>query len=142
MEAEADRVEQCARSTCRTADVLLLSGPRADSVTSMTDLALAIRPDDDDPRMCLPFVTVQVNGVDVEALVDSGAARSQLVEQVAVNATRSSLSSSAGAFGTPTSPKGRAEVSCRLGKRDVGIVDVDVVPDNLPGHGNLIGQVF
>ena len=41
----------------------------------MTDVALTLVPEEDDPRLFLPFARVQIDGVEVEALVDSGAGR-------------------------------------------------------------------
>ncbi len=98
-----------------------------------------MRPDDDDPQLCLPFVSVQVNGVDVEALLDSGAARSQFVERPGM-AMSPTAEDSTGALGGPLSATGTAVVSMRLAGADVGPVSVAVVPAGLPGPGNLIGQ--
>ncbi len=41
----------------------------------MTEVALTLVPEEDDPRLFLPFASVEINGLEVEALVDSGAGR-------------------------------------------------------------------
>jgi len=105
----------------------------------MTDVELTLVPDDD-PRMFLPFVTVEINGVRVEALLDSGASRSQIVNQAGVVAKNGFTPASAGAFGSQTAATGSATVSFHVGGLDAGTVEVTVVPPGLPGHGNLIGQ--
>lgn len=106
----------------------------------MTDLTLAIRVDEDDPRMSLPFVTVQINGVEFDALLDSGAARTQLRNRPGWFVRNCSGPGSVGASGMSTWSIGVSEVSCRLGDVEVGIVEADVVPTDFPGYGDLIGQ--
>lgn len=94
--------------------------------------ALALRP--------LAFVTVQVNGVEVEALLDSGAARTQLRNRPGLIVSGCSAPGSAGASGNLMSSTRTSSVSLRLGNAEVGIVEVDVVRTDFPGHGDLIGQ--
>lgn len=106
----------------------------------MTDVSLAIVVDEDDPRTCLPLVTVQLNGVEVDALLDSGAARTQMRNRPGLIVSRCAKRGSSGASGMSTSFVGTSTVSCRLGEVEVGTVEADVVPMNFPGHGDLIGQ--
>jgi len=103
------------------------------------DVSLTMRPDDDDPQLCLPFVSVQVNGVAVQALRDSGAARSQLDERPGM-AMSPRAEDSTGALGVPLSAIGTAVVSMGLAGADIGTVSVAVVPAGLPGPASLIGQ--
>jgi hypothetical protein len=111
----------------------------------MTTVALTLVPEDDDPRLYLPFVPVQINGVEMEALLDSGAGRTQVVDRpgllVQGSATQDSAAQAAvGAFGVPNQSIGRSVVSCRLAGIDVGDIDVHVVAGDLPAQFNLIGQ--
>lgn len=106
----------------------------------MSDVALAIRPDEHDRRMSLPFVIVQANGVELEALLDSGAARTQFRNRPGLTVRARSVPGSTGASGMATSFMGTSRVCCRIGDVDVGTVDAGVVPADFPGHGDLIGQ--
>lgn len=81
--------------------------------------------------MSLPFVTVQMNGVELDALLDSGAARTQLRDRSGLIVSRCAKRGSAGASGMSTSFVGTSTVSCRLGDVEVGTVEVDVVPMDL-----------
>ena len=104
----------------------------------MTEVELKLVPDDD-PRMCLPFVTVEVDGVPVEAILDSGAARTQVVRLPDPAASDAPRDASAGAFGVKMTT-GSAEVSIRIRGVHVERVQASVVPPGPPGHGNLLGQ--
>ena len=106
----------------------------------MTEIALRLVPDDDEPGLFLPFVPVEIDGVAGEALLDSGATRSKLLYRPGLMLDEAPWPSSVGAFGSELSALGRASVSCRLGDLDVGTVDVAVVPADHPGHRDLIGQ--
>ena len=105
----------------------------------MTEVALRLVPDED-PRMFLPFVVVEVDGVAVEALLDSGASHTQIVERPGLATRNAALEPSAGAFGAQAASSRHAVVSCRVGGVDVGIVAAKVVPMDHPGQGNLVGQ--
>jgi hypothetical protein len=116
----------------------------------MTTVALTLVPEVDDPRMSMPFVVAQVcsrrrlpveiNGVESKALVDSGAARSQIVDRPGLVVEDSATKDSVGAFGMPMKSIGRSVVSCRLAGIDAGLIEVDVVSSDLARQSNLIGQ--
>jgi hypothetical protein len=105
----------------------------------MTKVPLKLVPDED-PQMFLPFVVVEVDGVPVEALLDSGASRTQLLERPGLSTSDGPHRLSVGAFGAQTAPVRYAVVSCRIGGLDVGAVEVSVVPSGHPGAENLVGQ--
>ncbi len=104
------------------------------------EIPVRLVPDEDEPGLFLPFVPVEIDGVAGEALLDSGASRSKLLDRPGLRLEEASWPSSVGAFGSELSTLGRASVSCRLGGYDVGTVDAAVVPADHPGHGDLIGQ--
>ncbi|MCW2766086.1 MAG: hypothetical protein JWO11_2045 [Nocardioides sp.] len=106
----------------------------------MTTVALTLVQEVDDPRMSLPFVPVEINGVELEALVDSGAGRTQVVDRPGLIVRDSATKDSVGAFGVPMQSIGRSVVSCRLAGIDAGAVEVDIVSSDLPRHFNVIGQ--
>ena len=104
----------------------------------MTEVGLDLVPDDD-PRLCLPSVTVEVDGVQVEAILDSGAARTQLVGLPDPAPSAGPNEASAGVFGVQMTT-GSGEVSLRIPGVPAVRVHATVVPPGLPGHGNLLGQ--
>jgi hypothetical protein len=106
----------------------------------MPSVALRLVPEEDDPRLFLPFAPVEINGVELEALVDSGAGRTQVVDQPGLIVKGSASQDGVGAFGVPTRSIGRSIVSCRLAGIDTGEVEVDVVASGVPQQLNLIGQ--
>jgi predicted aspartyl protease len=106
----------------------------------VTTVPLRLVPEDDDPRMFLPFARVALNGVEVEALVDSGAGRSQVIDRPGLVAHRVATPDSVGAFGVPKRSARRTVVSCRLGGLDAGDVEVDVVDGGLARQVDLVGQ--
>ena len=105
----------------------------------MTDVALRLVPEEDDPRLFLPFASVEINGVEVEALVDSGAGRTQVVDRPGL-IRGSAIPDGVGVFGVPTRAIGRSVVSCRFAGIDVGDVEVDVLGSDVPKQFNLLGQ--
>jgi hypothetical protein len=106
----------------------------------VTEIPVRLVPDEDEPGLFLPFVPVELDGVVGEALLDSGASRSKLVDRPGLRLDEASWPSSVGAFGSELPVLGRTSVSCRLADLDVGTVDAVVVPADHPGHRDLIGQ--
>jgi hypothetical protein len=105
----------------------------------MIDVPLETVADADDPRLALAFVSVEVNGLPVRALLDSGAGRSALVHRPESNVTDAARGTSKGAFGMPSSTQ-RTNASVRFAGKDLGKMELAVVPAGHPGHGDLIGQ--
>jgi len=105
----------------------------------MIEVPLRLVADEDDPTLYLPFVVVEIDGAPVEALLDSGAARTHLVDRPGLVTSEASGRASSSAFGARTSANRTTTVACRLGGVDVA-VDASVVPADHPGHGDLIGQ--
>jgi hypothetical protein len=106
----------------------------------VTEIAVRLVPDEDEPGQFLPFVPVEIDGVAGEALLDSGSSRSKLLDRPGFMVEKASWPSSVAAFGSELSALGSAKVSCRVGNHDVGDVDAAVVPADHLGHGNVIGQ--
>lgn len=105
----------------------------------MTTLDVTLVADDEFPEAASPFVTVLVDGTAVAALLDTGAATSAVVERPGLR-TRVVDASGTGVFGIRRPEERRADVHMALGGIDVGMVDVQVVPPDHAGHGNLVGQ--
>lgn len=105
-----------------------------------TDIPLRLVPDGDDPDLFLPYVQLEADGVPIEALLDSGAARTRLVERPTLAATDSGPHVSSGAFGVSTTTTRSATVRCRLAGLDVGPVSVALDAPEAPGPGDLVGQ--
>lgn len=110
------------------------------SVGPMTDVPLTLVPEEDDPRTFLPFVTVEIDGVELQMLLDSGAGRSQVVDRPGLATQTEPSAPGVGAFETAKQSVGRAVVSCRLAGIDAGYVAMTVVPGDLPTKFNLLGQ--
>jgi hypothetical protein len=106
----------------------------------MIDVPVRLVPDDDDPQLFLPYVSIEVDGVSTEALLDSGAPRTQVVDRPGLVIGDEVSPESAGAFGSRDRGRPTTEVSCRLGGRNVGTVVATVVPANRSGRGALVGQ--
>lgn len=106
----------------------------------MIVMPLALLPEEGDPRMFLPFVTVEIDGVELQMLLDSGAGRSQVVDRPGLATQTEPSAPGVGAFGTTDRSVGRAVVSCRLAGIDAGYVAMTVVPGDLPAEFNLLGQ--
>jgi len=106
----------------------------------VTTVPLRLVPEDDDPRMYLPFARVELDGVEVEALVDSGAGRSQIVDRPGLVAHRVATPDSVGAFGVPKRSARRTVVSIRLGGVDAGDIEVDVADGEQARQVHLVGQ--
>jgi hypothetical protein len=70
----------------------------------MTEVALTLVPEEDDPRLFLPFASVEINGLEVEALVDSGAGRTQVVDRPGLIVRGSATHEGVGAFGCHSNP--------------------------------------
>lgn len=92
----------------------------------MTVAALEIVPDDDDPRLALPFVEMRIDGRPVRALLDSGAARSAVVEWPGLG-TVEARTDGTGVFGLATGER-RAQVTASIGGLELGTAEVSVVP--------------
>ncbi len=101
-------------------------------------MALEIVPDDDDPRLALPFVAMRIDGRPVRALLDSGAARSVVVEWPGLQ-TLDAQTDGTGVFGDATAER-RAQVTASIGGIEFGTTEVSVVPVDHPGTGHLLGQ--
>jgi hypothetical protein len=105
----------------------------------MIEVPLRLVADEDDPGLFLPYVVVEIDGVPVEALLDSGASRTHVVDRPGLVTREASARASSSAFGAGTSVNRTATVACRLGGVDLP-VDAAVVPPDHPGHGDLVGQ--
>ena len=104
----------------------------------MLRVPLEIVADADDSRLALAFVELHVDGRPMRALLDSGASRSAVLERpdlVRVQARAGGTS----VFGVLAEDR-RARVAVVFAGRDLGSLDVSVVPVGHPGHGNLVGQ--
>jgi hypothetical protein len=104
----------------------------------MLRVPLEILPDVDDSRLALVFVGLQVEGRSVRALLDSGASRSAVVEWPGLVGVDVSADS-AGVFGVLGGDR-HAQVAVAFAGRDLGAMQLSVVPADHPGHGNLVGQ--
>lgn len=105
-----------------------------------TDIPLRLVADEDDPDLFLPYVQVDADGVRIEALLDSGAARTRFLERPGLTATDSEAHVSSGAFGVSTTTTRSATVHCRLGGLDVAQVSAALDAPEAPGPGDLVGQ--
>lgn len=104
----------------------------------MVLLPLQIVPDIDDPRLASVFVELQVDARSTRALLDSGAARSAVVEWAGL-ARREVPRDGAGVFGVGARQQ-RAQVAVCFAGHDLGPLEVEVVPADHPGHGAIVGQ--
>lgn len=110
----------------------------------MTLIPLALVPNPDDPELASCFAPLLVDGIEVRALLDSGAARSAVVARPGMT-TRTSQSEetprSTGALGNGGAGQDlRTQVVLAFGGHELGPMTVDVVAPDHPGHGDLIGQ--
>lgn len=105
----------------------------------MIEVLLETVPDLDDPRLALPFVSVEVNGSPTRALLDSGAGRSALVHHDGLTVTDAASGGGASAFGHATQGR-RTMASVNFAGSDLGMIEFAVVPPGDPAHVNLIGQ--
>lgn len=104
----------------------------------MTVVPLEIIPDDEDSRFALACVDFCVDGRSVRALLDSGASRSAVVDWPGL-ASIETHPGGAGVFGGSTDRR-RAQVQASFAGHEIGYLEVSVVSDDDPGHGNLVGQ--
>ncbi len=104
----------------------------------MLRVPLEIVPDADDSRLALVFVGLQVDGRSVRALLDSGASRSAVLEQPGLVGVEARAGGT-GVFGVVADDR-RAQVAVAFAGRDLGYLEMSVVPADHPGHGNLVGQ--
>ncbi|XAS75732.1 hypothetical protein V3G39_13870 [Dermatophilaceae bacterium Sec6.4] len=104
----------------------------------MLRVPLKVVLDDEDPRQASVFVELQVDGQPVEALLDSGAARSAILERPDLTpwVVRDP---STGVFGVHADQQ-HAQVAVRFAGQDLGSIDVEVVPGDHGAHGALVGQ--
>lgn len=104
----------------------------------MITVDLEIVPDPDDSALALPFVEVTVGNIVLRALLDSGARRTSVIRRPGM--TRSSGAAvGRGVFGAAL-PQQTADLPIRFAGCDLGVLRVDVVPPDQPGHGDLVGQ--
>lgn len=104
----------------------------------MRTVNLDIVPDPDDASLALPFTAFTADGTTVRALLDSGAARSSVVQRAGV--VRSAVTGvGRGAFGVAVEEE-LTDLHVHFAGRDLGSMCVAVIPEDFPGHGDLIGQ--
>ena len=104
----------------------------------MLRVPLKIVPDGEDPRQASVFVELHVDGQPVEALLDSGAARSAILERPELTPWVVHDPSTS-VFGVHADQQ-HAHVAVRFADQDLGSIDVEVVPSDHGPHGALVGQ--
>lgn len=107
------------------------------SLRGMLRVPLKVVPDVEHPSLASAFVQLQIDGYPVEALLDSGAARSAILDRpdLTLSAVRDP---GVGVFGVHTDQQ-RALVAVRFAGLDLGSMDVQVVPTG-PAARQLVGQ--
>lgn len=104
----------------------------------MIEVPVDLVADADDPRLCLPYVAVEVDGSPIRALLDTGAARTSLVDRPDFPVAEPAQDSGTGAFGV-AAPRGTSKIGLRFAGRDLGLMDVTVLPRG--AHlDDLVGQ--
>lgn len=104
----------------------------------MIAVDLEIVPDAEDSALALPFVEATVGDVLLRALLDSGAKRTSVVRRPGMTSS-GGAAIGRGAFGMGRLQES-ADLPVQFAGRDLGVLRVDVVPSERPGHGDLIGQ--
>lgn len=105
----------------------------------MIEVPVELVADVDDPRLCLPYVAVEVDGSPIRALLDTGAARTCLVHRPELVVAEPAQDSGTGAFGV-AAPKGRSRVGVRFAGRDLGTMEVAVLDRGASNLDDLVGQ--
>ena len=106
----------------------------------MAATALTLVPEPDAPHECLPHVSVEVDGVVVDAILDSGAGRTQITWRPGLDLRAAPENGGTGATGAPLPSLGRCVVSLRIAGIEVGPLEVDVVPPGGTRRTDLVGQ--
>jgi hypothetical protein len=105
----------------------------------MIEVPVELVADADDPRLWLPYVAVEVDGSPIRALLDTGAARTSLVQRPELAVAEPAPDSGTGAFGV-AAVKGSSQVGLRFAGRDLGTMSVAVVSPGDANLDDLVGQ--
>lgn len=104
----------------------------------MIDVPVELVADADHARLCLPYVAVEVDGSPIRVLLDTGAARTSLVDRSELAVIEPAQYPGTGAFGV-AAPTGICRVGVRFAGRDLGTMEVSVLPRGVPNVDDLVG---